>query len=68
MSEPLKQAAWSFATTFVVTFVALIPLASALDGDFSWVPAAAGAAVTAAARTLVAALNPKSTAYGIGSK
>ena len=61
MSEQIKQAAWSFATSFLVAFVPLL-----IGTEWTW--AALGAAALAAARTAIAALNPKSKAFGVGAR
>jgi len=65
MSDSLKAALRSFLTTFVAVFAASIPLAAALDGDFTWAGAAAASALVAALRTLVAALDPGQPLYGV---
>lgn len=69
MSDQYKAALRSFATTFLTVFVAAVPLAAALEGDFTWAGAAASAALVSALRTLVAALDPGQPLYGkTGSK
>jgi len=62
--------AWirSALTTFLATFLSLIPVAAVTDGDFTWVSAAVTAAVIAAVRTTVAALDPGQPLYGIGAQ
>lgn len=57
----------SALTTFVTAFVALVPLSAVVSRDFSWVQSAAIAAALATLRTIVAALDPGNTAYGVGS-
>lgn len=68
MSDQAKAALRSFITTFVAVFAPAIPAAKIADGDFTWVTAAAAAAlaaaVTAALRTLLAALDPGQPLYG----
>ena len=61
--------AWvrSALTTFITTLLSLIPVAAIVDGDFTWAVAAITAAVIAAVRTTVAALDPGQPLYGIGS-
>ncbi len=60
--------AWirSALTTFITTLLSLIPVAALVDGDFTWTGAAITAAVIAAVRTTVAALDPGQPLYGIG--
>ena len=65
MSDSAKAALRSFATTFLAVFVAAVPLSAALEGDFTWAGAAASAALVAALRTLVAALDPGQPLYGV---
>jgi hypothetical protein len=62
--------AWvrSALTTFVVTFIGLVPVSALVGGDTSWVASAATAAILATLRTIVAALDPGNTSYGIGSE
>lgn len=57
----------SAATTFLVTFLGLIPVAAAVGGDFSWIQSAVVAAALAAVRTLVAYIDPGNTTFGFGS-
>jgi hypothetical protein len=57
----------SALTTFLATFLGLIPVAAVVDGDFTWASAAITAAVIAAVRTGIAALDPGQPLYGIGS-
>lgn len=64
MSDQYKAALRSFLTTFVTVFVAAIPLAAALEGDFTWAGAAAASALVAALRTLIAAIDPGQPLYG----
>ena len=72
MSEQAKAALRSFITTFIAVFLPLIPAAKVADGDFTWAAAAGSAAlaaaVTAALRTLLAAVDPGQPLYGKGSK
>lgn len=67
MSEQLKAAARSFVTTFVATFLAAVPVAAVSQGDFSWAVTAGVAALIAAVRTVLAALDPKQPLYGVGA-
>lgn len=62
--------AWirSALTTFLATLLGLIPVASVVEGDFTWAGAAITAAVIAAVRTTLAALDPGQPLYGIGSQ
>ena len=64
MSDQYKAALRSFVTTFVAVFAAAVPLSAALDGDFTWAGAAASAALLAAVRTVLAALDPGQPLYG----
>jgi hypothetical protein len=57
----------SAATTFITSFIALIPLSALASNDFSWVQSAAIAAALTAIRTVVAYLDPKNTSFGLGS-
>jgi hypothetical protein len=61
--------AWlrSALTTFVVTLVSLVPIEALSGGDLTWVQTAITAAALAAVRTLVVALNPTDSSYGVGS-
>lgn len=61
--------AWirSALTTFLSTLLTLVPVAAIVEGDFTWVAAAITAAVIAAVRTTVAALDPGQPLYGVGS-
>lgn len=61
--------AWvrSALTTFIVTFIGLVPVTALVGGDTTWITAAATAAVLATLRTLVAAIDPGNTSYGIGA-
>ena len=61
--------AWirSALTTFVVTFIGLVPVTALVGGDTTWITAAVTAAVLATLRTLVAAIDPGNTSYGIGA-
>jgi hypothetical protein len=66
MGASYVAAARSFATTFVSVFVASVPVAALLSGDWSWVQAAAASALIAALRTVIAALDPGQPLYGVG--
>ena len=57
----------SAVTTFVVTLIGLVPVAALVGGDTSWVTAAVTAAVLATLRTIVAALDPGNTSFGVGA-
>ena len=57
----------SALTTFVVTFIGLVPLTALVGGDTSWATSAAVSALLAAVRTVVASLDPNNTSFGIGS-
>lgn len=61
--------AWvrSALTTFIVTFIGLVPVTALVGGDTTWITAAATAAVLATLRTIVAAIDPGNTSYGIGA-
>ena len=61
--------AWvrSALTTFIVTFIGLVTVTALVGGDTTWITAAATAAVLATLRTLVAAIDPNNTSYGIGA-
>ena len=67
MTVTQKAALRSFLTTLLTTFLTLIPVASVVDGDFAWVGPAVLAAVVASVRTLVAALDPGNTSFGVGA-
>jgi heme/copper-type cytochrome/quinol oxidase subunit 4 len=67
MSTQVKAAVRSFATTFISVFLTLIPVAAVVEGDFQWLGTAAVASLTAAVRTLLAALDPGQPLYGTGS-
>ena len=54
----------SFITTFIAVFVAAIPIGAALEGDFTWAGAAVSAALVAALRTGLAALDPGMPLFG----
>lgn len=58
----------SALTTFIVTFIGLVPVTALVGGDTTWVTSAATAAILATLRTLVAAIDPGNTSYGIGSE
>ena len=62
--------AWvrSALTTFVVTFIGLVPVSALVGGDTSWVASAVTAAILATLRTVVAALDPGNTSFGVGSE
>jgi len=61
--------AWvrSALTTFIVTFIGLVPVTALVGGDTTWVASAATAAILATVRTVVAAIDPGNTSYGIGA-
>ena len=64
MSNQIVRSAF---TTFIVTLIGLVPVASIVGGDFSWIQSAVVAAALAAVRTLVAYIDPGNTAFGAGS-
>ena len=68
MSEQLKAAVRSFATTFLAVFLGLIPVAAVADGDLSWASSALVSALVAGLRTVIAALDPGQPLYGVGSQ
>jgi hypothetical protein len=68
MSPQLKAALRSFATTFLATLLTLIPVASVVEGDFTWATAALISALTAAVRTTISALDPGQPLFGLTSK
>lgn len=55
----------SALTTFLASFLALIPLA---PGDVKWVQPALIAAAITTLRTLVAYIDPGNTSYGLGGQ
>jgi hypothetical protein len=57
----------SAATTFIVTFIGLVPVTALVGGDTTWITAAVTAAILATLRTIVAAIDPGNTSYGIGA-
>jgi hypothetical protein len=57
----------SALTTFVVTFIGLVPVTALLNSDTTWVTSAVTAAVLATLRTVVAALDPGNTSFGVGA-
>ncbi len=57
----------SAVTTFIVTFIGLVPVTALVGGDTTWITAAVTAAVLATLRTLVAAVDPGNTSFGIGA-
>ena len=65
MNPQLKAAGVSFVTTFLVAFLSLSAWS---DVTADWVAVVAFSAVTGAARTIVAWLNPGNTEYGIGAR
>ncbi len=67
MTPQLKAAIRSFLTTFIGALLALVPVAAVVEGDFTWVTAALVSALTAALRTVLAALDPGQPLYGVGS-
>ena len=64
----LNSLARSAVTTFITSFIALIPLSALASNDFSWVQSSAIAAALTAIRTVVAYIDPKNTSFGIGSE
>ena len=58
----------SALTTFIVTFIGLVPVTALVGGDTTWVTSAATAAILATLRTLVAAIDPGNTSFGVGSE
>ena len=68
MTAQTKALIRSFLTTFLTVFIGLIPVASLVDGDWTWVGAAAAAAVLAGVRSLVAFLDPGMPLFGNGSQ
>ena len=67
MTPQMKSAIRSFLTTFLSVLLTLIPVAAVVEGDFTWATAALVSALTAALRTLLAALDPGQPLYGLGS-
>ena len=65
MSAKWKAAARSFITTFVATFLAAVPVAAAVQGDFTWVEVAVASALVAGLRTVLAALDPAMPLFGL---
>jgi len=63
----MNQLVRSALTTFVTSFIALVPLSALANQDFSWVQSALIAAALTTIRTVVAYLDPKNTAFGNGS-
>ena len=63
----LNNLARSAVTTFITSFIALIPLSALASNDFSWVQSALIAAALTAIRTVVAYLDPKNTSFGLGA-
>jgi len=68
MPDSTKAALRSFLTTFLATLITLVPVAAVVEGDFTWVTAALASAALAGVRTLLAALDPGMTLYGVGSQ
>lgn len=64
----MNAALRSALTTFLVTLISLVPVSALVGGDVSWAQSALVAAGLAALRTLVAAVDPGQTSYGIGSE
>ena len=58
----------SAVTTFFVTFIGLVPVTALVGGDTTWITAAITAAVLATLRTIVAAIDPGNTSFGVGSE
>lgn len=67
MTQTQQAALRSFLTTLITTFLALVPVASVVEGDFTWAGAALLSAFVASARTVVAALDPGNTSFGFGA-
>jgi hypothetical protein len=63
----MNQLLRSAVTTFVTSFIALIPLSALASQDFGWLQSALIAAALTTVRTAVAYLDPKNTAFGNGS-
>jgi len=63
----MNQLIRSAVTTFVTSFIALIPLSALASQDFSWLQSALIAAALTTIRTAVAYLDPKNTAFGNGA-
>jgi hypothetical protein len=63
----MNQLLRSAVTTFVTSFIALIPLSALASQDFSWLQSALIAAALTTVRTAVAYLDPKNTAFGNGA-
>lgn len=61
--SPLLRSA---LTTFVTSFIALVPLSALASNDFSWVQSAAISAALTAIRTVVAYIDPNNTSFGVG--
>lgn len=66
MSDELKSTIRSCITTFLATLLVSIPV-TALSGDLEWVGPAVLASLVAAARTLLAIIDPGNKTFGIGS-
>jgi hypothetical protein len=62
-----NQIVRSAVTTFLVTFLGLIPVAAVVNSDFSWVSAALYAAALTTLRTCIAWIDPGNTAFGNGA-
>jgi len=67
MTQTQQAALRSFLTTLITTFLALVPVAAVVEGDFTWAGTALLSAFVAAARTVVAALDPGNTSFGFGA-
>jgi hypothetical protein len=63
----LARIARSFITTYLGTFLALVPLEALASGSVDWVAQAALAALVGALRTVLAILDPGQTYYGINA-
>lgn len=63
----MNQLIRSAVTTFVTSFIALVPLSALANQDFSWLQSALIAAALTTVRTVVAYLDPKNTAFGNGA-
>lgn len=65
MTAQWKAAARSFFTTFIATFLASVPVAAAVQGDFTWIEVTAASALVSGLRTLLAALDPSMPLFGL---
>lgn len=67
MNPRIKSMLRSFATTFAATFLTFAAgyITQVVQGDFSWATSAGVAALVAALRTLIAALDPGMPLFGV---